>query len=92
MYMPLILLFAADMVSEAQQPLLRGVDGELSSIDSDPSSPYFLGDCRRGAGPRKSIQDDVSWLGGSCNDPLQQGFVLLRRVASFFAGKAHDLN
>ena len=52
-----VLALGLQLPLHADQPLARGVDGELAQVGDDPLAPQLLRHCRRRAGAAEEIGD-----------------------------------
>ncbi len=65
------LAFGLQLPLHADKTFARGVDGEAAEVAADPLAPELLGDRHRGAGAAEEVSDEVAFVGGTANDPIQ---------------------
>lgn len=56
-------------------------DGEVGNIDAYPAPFQRLRCGYRCSAPTERIQHDIAFVAARCDDALEQGFWLLRRIA-----------
>ena len=57
-----VLAFGFEFPLHADQPLARGVDGELTQVADDPLAPEFFCHGGRGAGTAEEIGNQVAFV------------------------------
>ena len=58
-----VLALGLELPLHADQPLARGVDGELAQVADDPLAPQLLRHRRRRAGAAEEVGDQVAFVG-----------------------------
>ena len=53
------------------QPLARGVDGELAEVGADPLAPELLRHRRRGAGAAEEVGDEIAFVAAGFDDAFE---------------------
>ena len=66
---------------DLNEPLARGVNGELAEIGDDPLAAQLLGHGGRRAAAAEEIGDEVTLVAAGTDNSLEQGLWLLGRIS-----------
>ncbi len=68
----------------AFQAPLDEMNGEMGDVDTDPTAVQFLRGMDRGAAAAERVKDEITFVGGSGDDPFEQREGFLGGIAEAF--------
>ena len=69
---PEVLARCLQLALHADQPLARGVDGELAEVGGDPFAAEFFGHGRGRAGAAEEVGDKIAFVAAGSDDAFEQ--------------------